>query len=201
MTDKELQVFQLPAAEQHITSEIITREDLAEFTELYRNSYKRCIMKAKDFRVNEPEVTTQNAFEKALRYWNSYTDNGYSREVWLRRIVSNLALSEINRATIRGNIAQIELSSGEPHYDNHIDTNTSNIIDNLAMEQYMDHIAAVLKDNPKWFEIFKLVLEGYSRDEISQHLGIPAATVNSGLNRARKLLKSDATIRTLLGKD
>lgn len=188
-------------AEQNPESETFTHEQLAEFAELYRNSYQRCILKAKDFRVNDPEVTTQNAFEKALRYWNSYTDNGYSREVWLRRIVSNLALGEINKETVRNNIAKIELSSGESYYEDHVDTRASETIDDIAMQQYLNHIAEVLKDHPKWHEMFKLTLAGYNYDEISQKIGVPSGSIMSGISRARKMLRSDPTIRTMLGKD
>lgn len=196
MADRETLSFPLIAAEQTHESEAFTSEQLAEFAEIYRSSYAKCVNIAKLYRVRDPESTAQTAFEKALRNWNIYKDIGKSRNSWIYKIVANTALDEMRRESK----VKIELTSRNFSFDKQANTNTTDIADVLAMEEYMNYIAEVLNDNPKWQEMLELKILGYSHSEISQELGVPIGTVRSGLFRAYKRLQDDEHLSQQLNR-
>lgn len=173
----------------------LPHEQLAEISELYRTSYPKMLAVARKYQFNDPEVTVQTAWEKALKHWDSYTEQGYTRETWLARIVKNTALDLWRRH----NRIQIDPSSDMYAYES-VSTN-ERVEDSVTLlPQIMGRVATLLADKPDhWYEIYErraLYEEKY--DDIAQKMGISPGTVKSTFNRVKTLLAEDDELYDLL---
>lgn len=176
--------------------EAFTHENLAEIAELYRERYSVMLYIAKGYRVNDPEGTVQTAFEKALKNWNKYEDQGQSRSAWLNKILVNTALDETRGSKLRP-VDYLDEDLFEKETVASMDTEFENVehADNL------ERIKNLLKQEEKpdsWYEMIDLRVQGYTVDEISKKLDIKLGTVKTGLFRAAKFLSSIDGLRASL---
>ena len=119
-----------------------------------------------------------DSFMKAFDKLDQY-DHQNSFKGWLRRILINTSIDYYRKNIKHTAVMDIEKADAE--------TLDPDIIDQLSAED----ILGVLRDLP---EILRIIfnmyeIEGYSHNEISDKLGIPASTSRTYLARAKKKLR------------
>ena len=127
------------------------------------------------------EEVTNDAFFKVftkLHLFEPRDEGGF--RAWLRRIVINTAIDRL-RSAINLPHTQEWRAEMDPQME-------SGIIEQLTEEQIFSLLDQL---SPAYRAVFNLfVVDGYSHEEISETLGISAATSKSNLARARQRLKS-----------
>ena len=167
----------------------------SEFENLFSRSYQRAFNLAYRYTGNESDAEdlTQDAF---VRAWGSYHryDRRRSFEVWLLRILSNLAIDRWRRKSalrtysldqvLTANGAEVELASVVP--------------DKAAGPEQMcltratgDQIHEALRLLPDSYRqaIILTDIEEWSYEEVAQKMKCPVGTVRSRLHRGRQLLR------------
>jgi RNA polymerase sigma-70 factor (ECF subfamily) len=119
-----------------------------------------------------------DSFMKAFDKLNQY-DNQNSFKGWLRRILINTSIDYYRKNIKHVAVMDIEKADAE--------TMEADVIDQLSVED----ILGILRELP---EILRIIfnmyeIEGYSHNEISDQLGIPASTSRTYLARAKKKLR------------
>lgn len=132
--------------------------------------YATCKDDAEDF--------LQEAFVRVFKYLHQFKFEG-SFEGWIRRIVVNTSLKQLQRKKI--------------HFSEITDYNqNNNTIEPYAFSHLGEETLLKLINNlPDGYRIvFNLnVIEGYSHEEIAKLLGIQSGTSRSQLVKARKMLQ------------
>lgn len=139
-----------------------------------------CLRYASD--AGEAEDILQEGFIRIFSYIHQFKFEG-SFEGWLRRIVVNSALKQLQKKKI----------SFKEITDHHESTPRMDpyVYANLGEEELMKLINAL----PEGYRVvFNLsVIEGYSHEEIAQLLNVQPSTSRSQLVKARKMLQNQIT--------
>ncbi|GGH82970.1 DNA-directed RNA polymerase sigma-70 factor [Filimonas zeae] len=139
-----------------------------------------CLRYAAD--ASEAEDILQEGFIRIFSYIHQFKFEG-SFEGWLRRIVVNSALKQLQKKKISfKEISDHQESS--PRMDPYV-------YSNLGEEELLKLINAL----PEGYRVvFNLsVIEGYSHEEIAQLLNVQPSTSRSQLVKARKMLQNQIT--------
>lgn len=167
----------------------------AEFEALFSRSYQRAYNLAYRFTGNETEAEdlTQDAF---LRAWSSFDryDRKRSFEVWLLRILSNLAIDRWRRKAVsrtcslsqsfRSNGAEVQLAS--------LLADRAAGPEQLCIFKAMaEQIREALRKLPDAYRqaIVLTDIEEWSYEEVARRMRCPVGTVRSRLHRGRQLLR------------
>lgn len=136
-----------------------------------------CMRYAKD--SMEAEDMLQEAFIKVFQYIGQFKFEG-AFEGWLRRIVVNTAIRQLEKKKINFNEIE-ETSPNQPQVAPHAITNLGEA-----------DLLKLINQLPEGYKmVFNLsVIEGYSHEEIAEILNIQAGTSRSQLVKARKMLQS-----------
>lgn len=126
----------------------------------------------------EAEDILQDAFIKVFKNMGSFQDRG-SFEGWVRRIVVNTALKNIDKKSFTN-----ELIGGELEYEAGA---APSVYSELGEEDLLNMIASLPEGYRVVFNLY--VIEGFSHKEIADLLGIGESTSRSQLVKARKLLQ------------
>lgn len=145
--------------------------------ELYENYYKELVAYATRMSGSKElaEDLVQETFVKALMNANTMEDLSSSkRRAWLYRTFKNLFFDRYRRAVLETEYVQSLRSPCSEDFG----------IREIENEIFLQTIT------PQDRAIFQLrYFDGYTAEEISQMLKIPAGTVRSRLSRCRKYLK------------
>ncbi len=133
--------------------------------------------------VNEAEDVLQDAFVSAFQNLKSYREDA-SFGAWLKRIVINKALNQVQRIKkdlmlaqdIKEEVSEFEPEKSEPTYT-------------------VAQVQSAMNELPSGFRtVLSLYLfEGYDHKEISEILGITESTSKSQYKRAKDKLKMIVT--------
>lgn len=127
----------------------------------------------------EAEDMLQEGFVRIFNHLHQFKHEG-SFEGWMRRIVVNVCLKNIQKRKIHFKELEIE-NSNEPQVSPYI-------YGNLCEDDLM-RLISQLPDGYR--TVFNLnVIEGYSHEEIAVLLGIEASTSRSQLVKARRMLQN-----------
>lgn len=120
----------------------------------------------------------QESFIRIFRSIDKYQEQGKLLP-WLKRIVVNTALQQINKSYFKNERTGLELLREE--------TSLPDVYHRLAAEELL----ALIQQLPIGYRtVFNLhIIEGYSHLEIGDLLGISESTSRSQLTRARKMLQ------------
>lgn len=166
-----------------------------EFEALFNRSYQRAFNLAYRLTGNESDAEdlTQDAYVRAWGSFDRY-DRHRSFEVWLLRILSNLAIDRWRRhssvqihsleQTYRSNGVDVQLSSVLP--DKAPGPETQCIL-NVQGEQIKTALR-MLPDNYR-MAIILTDIEEWSYEEVAEKMRCPVGTVRSRLHRGRHLLR------------
>jgi RNA polymerase sigma factor (sigma-70 family) len=129
---------------------------------------------------SEAEDMMQEGFIRIYKYIGQFKFEG-SFEGWIRRIVVNTALKQLQKKRIDFKEINDNTQSSGPQAESYA-------YNNLGQEEIMK----LINQLPEGYKIvFNLnVIEGYSHDEIAQMLNIQASTSRSQLVKARKMLQA-----------
>lgn len=126
----------------------------------------------------EAEDMLQDAFIKVFRYINKFQHKG-SFEGWIRRIVVNTALKNIDKKSFTNEQIGIE---------NEKDTGAlPDVYSDLGEAELLKMVASLPDGYRLVFNLY--AIEGYSHKEIADLLDIGESTSRSQLVKARKLLQ------------
>jgi RNA polymerase sigma-70 factor (ECF subfamily) len=166
-----------------------------EFENLFSRSYQRAFNLAYRFTGNESDAEdlTQDAF---VRAWGSYHryDRRRSFEVWLLRILSNLAIDRWRRKSalrtysldqvLTANGSEVELASVVPD-------KAEGPEQTCLTRATGDQINEALRLLPASYRqaIILTDIEEWSYEEVAQKMKCPVGTVRSRLHRGRQLLR------------
>lgn len=126
----------------------------------------------------EAEDLLQDAFIKIFRNLDKFQGRG-SFEGWIRRIVVNTALKNIDRKSFTN-----EQIGGEQDYEAGA---LPAVYGSLGAENLMQLIASLPEGYRLVFNLY--AIEGYSHKEIAELLDIKESTSRSQLVKARKMLQ------------
>lgn len=169
--------------------------DRTEFESLFSRSYQRAYNLAYRFTGNDcdAEDLTQDAYLRAWRSYHRY-DRRRSFEVWLLRILSNLAIDRWRRQS-----ALKVYSLDQSFSANGVDLKLSALVPDQASgpEQRCldravgDQIHAALRLLPEAYRtaIILTDIEEWSYEEVARKMRCPVGTVRSRLHRGRQLLR------------
>lgn len=166
-----------------------------EFESLFSRSYQRAFNLAFRYTGNESDAEdlTQDAF---VRAWGSYHryDRRRSFEVWLLRILSNLAIDRWRRkSAIRTfSLDQVQTANGAEVELASIVADRCAGPEQLCMTRATgDQISEALNLLPATYRqaIILTDIEEWSYEEVAQKMNCPVGTVRSRLHRGRQLLR------------
>ena len=136
----------------------------------------------------EAEDILQESFVKVFNNIQAFQGNG-SFEGWIRRIVVNTALRDIQKSSFKNEqigLENIIERSEEP-----------TAISNLSEQEILKLISFLPDGYRTVFNLY--VFEDFSHREISQHLGIEESTSRSQLTKARQMLQAQIKKSNLVG--
>jgi RNA polymerase sigma-70 factor (ECF subfamily) len=166
-----------------------------EFEELFNRSHQRAYNLAYRLTGNESDAEdlTQDAFVRAWGAFERY-DRRHSFEVWLLRILSNLAIDRWRRQSLirthsldqsyKSNGADVQLGSLVP--DKAPGPEQQVIL--RAQGEQIQQALEMLPDNYRT-AIILTDIEEWSYEEVAQKMHCPVGTVRSRLHRGRQLLR------------
>jgi RNA polymerase sigma-70 factor (ECF subfamily) len=166
-----------------------------EFEQLFSRSYQRAYNLAYRLTGNDSDAEdlTQDAFVRAWAAFDRY-DRRHCFEVWLLRILSNLAIDRWRRQslirthsldqTYRSNGAEVQLGSLMP---DRAPGPEQQVILRVQGEQIQQALN-LLPDNYRT-AIILTDIEEWSYEEVAQKMHCPVGTVRSRLHRGRQLLR------------
>lgn len=167
----------------------------AEFEHFFNRSYQRAFNLAYRLTGNESDAEdlTQDAFVRAWGAFDRY-DRRHSFEVWLLRILSNLAIDRWRRhstvrihsldQTYRSNGADVQLGAVVP--DRAPSPEQQCVL--RAQGEQIQEALSLLPDNYRT-AIILTDIEEWSYEEVAQKMRCPVGTVRSRLHRGRQLLR------------
>ncbi|MEY2464514.1 MAG: polymerase sigma-70 factor, subfamily [Acidimicrobiaceae bacterium] len=156
--------------------------DEGAFDELYRRYYPRlhlyCMRRVRDRHI--AEELAQEAFVRALRAMPQFA--GERRFYpWMTVIAGRLCIDHHRRTSRVEPSADIDLGSVEPDHDA-----VFAAVDHHHLGQAMARVA------PRHREVLDLrEQQGWTYQEIAEHLDVPVTTVEALLHRARKALRRE----------
>ncbi len=169
--------------------------DRREFEALFSRSYQRAYNLAYRYTGNESDAEdlTQDAY---VRAWGSYHryDRKRSFEVWLLRILSNLAIDRWRRqsASRTYSLDQVVCSQGA-------DVELGAIVPDKAAGPEQQCISRAMEEQihsalrllpPSYRQAIILTdIEEWSYEEVASKMRCPVGTVRSRLHRGRQLLR------------
>jgi len=129
----------------------------------------------------DAEDLIQDTMVKALRYKNNFKE-GTNIKGWLYTIMRNIFINNYKRKKFQNTILdttdnQYYLNSGSMQADT---------VTSVINEQ--DILSTIEELKPEFKVPFKMFMEGYHYDEISEELSIPMGTVKSRIFHARRKL-------------
>ena len=133
----------------------------------------------------------QETYLKAFKYFNNFT-KGSNCKAWLFMILKNTFINEYRkkkREPFKVNYDDIE-DFYETIKPEQIDPEEN--LDSIYADTFDDDISKAMAELPENFRsiVFLCDMEGYSYEEIAEHIQCPIGTVRSRLHRARKQLQS-----------
>jgi RNA polymerase sigma-70 factor (ECF subfamily) len=133
----------------------------------------------------------QETYLKAFKYFNNFT-KGSNCKAWLFMILKNTFINEYRkkkREPYKVNYDDIE-DFYETIKPEQIDPEEN--LDSIYADTFDDDISKAIAELPENFRSIVLLcdMEGYSYEEIAEHIQCPIGTVRSRLHRARKQLQS-----------
>jgi RNA polymerase sigma-70 factor (ECF subfamily) len=133
----------------------------------------------------------QETYLKAFKYFNNFT-KGSNCKAWLFMILKNTFINEYRkkkREPFKVNYDDIE-EFYETIKPEQIDPEEN--LDGIYADTFDDDISKAMAELPENFRSIVLLcdMEGYSYEEIAEHIQCPIGTVRSRLHRARKQLQS-----------
>jgi len=172
-----------------------THTSRAEFEALFSRSYQRAFNLAFRYTGNEcdAEDLTQDAF---VRAWGSYHryDRRRSFEVWLLRILSNLAIDRWRRKSalrtysldqvLTANGGEVELAAVVPDRAAGPEQVCMSRATGDQIQEALDLLPASYRQ-----AIILTDIEEWSYEEVAQKMNCPVGTVRSRLHRGRQLLR------------
>ncbi len=168
------------------------RQAFAEIVDLYKDKiHSLGIRMLGNFQ--DAEDVAQETFMRVYANLHRYDDQ-YKISTWIYRIANNLCIDKIRKRKVRSNQvsldAEIAGTDGLELYD------TIKDYDPLPDQQVLQHELqdkvkdAILSLAPKYRSIMTLkYLEDLSLQEISEIVGLPAATVKTRVHRGREALR------------
>jgi RNA polymerase sigma-70 factor, ECF subfamily len=167
----------------------------AEFEALFNRSHQRAYNLAYRLTGNESDAEdlTQDAFVRAWGAFDRY-DRRHSFEVWLLRILSNLAIDRWRRQslvrthsldqTYRSNGADVQLGALVPD-------KAPGPEQQVILRAQGEQIQTALSMLPANYRtaIILTDIEEWSYEEVAQKMHCPVGTVRSRLHRGRQLLR------------
>lgn len=169
----------------------------AEFERLFSRFHSRAYHFACRLTGNESDAEdlTQDAFVRAWRAFDRY-DRQRSFEVWLLRIVSNLAIDRWRRqSTLKTQ------SLNQSFFTNGMEVQLGAVVPDHTLgpeEQCFshlqkEHIVAALDTLPDAYRtaIILTDIEQWSYEEVAERMDCPVGTVRSRLHRGRHLLRQN----------
>lgn len=153
------------------------REAQRSLYEFYSGKmYTLCCRYIKD--KMEAEDVLVMAFTKIFERIDQYKGDG-SFEGWIRKVMVNESLSYLRKNKNMYLETDIEAADREPNFEN------------LESQLEADDLMKMIEELPTGYRIvFNLfAIDGYSHQEIADHLGISENTSKSQLSRARGLLQ------------
>ncbi len=172
-----------------------TQTNRVEFESLFSRSYQRAFNLAYRYTGNESDAEdlTQDAF---VRAWGSYHryDRRRSFEVWLLRILSNLAIDRWRRksALRTYSLDQMFTATGTEVELAAVVPDRAAGPEQLCLTRATgDQIHEALKLLPPSYRqaIILTDIEEWSYEEVAQKMNCPVGTVRSRLHRGRQLLR------------
>lgn len=129
----------------------------------------------------EAEDILQDAFIRIFDHIDQFQGKG-SLEGWMRRIVVNTALKNIDKKSFSNEIIGLETTAED----------TSGALPSVFSQLHEEELLQLIQQLPDGYRIvFNMyAIEGYSHAEISALLGIQESTSRSQLVKARKMLQS-----------
>lgn len=151
---------------------------LPSFDGFFRDEYRRVLGLAVVLSGSRPvaEELTMDAFEAALRHWERVSRMD-SPGAWVRKVLSNTAVSRFRRMAAEAR-AKTRLSS-TPEYP----------VEPTENAEVWEAVRRLPRRQAQAITLF--YVEGYSRMEIGQVLGISAESVKTHLERARRRLQQE----------
>ncbi|MBL1214611.1 MAG: sigma-70 family RNA polymerase sigma factor [Ignavibacteriae bacterium] len=133
----------------------------------------------------------QETYLKAFKHFNNFT-KGSNCKAWLFMILKNTFINEYRkkkREPYKVNYDDIE-EFYETIKPEQIDPGEN--LDSIYADTFDDDISKAIAELPENFRSIVLLcdMEGYSYEEIAEHIQCPIGTVRSRLHRARKQLQS-----------
>jgi len=127
----------------------------------------------------EAEDMLQEGFVRIYKHIHQFKFEG-SFEGWMRRIIVNVCLKNLQKRKIQFKEIEIE-TKNEPEIDPYIFSNIGEL-----------ELLKLINSLPDGYRtVFNLnVIEGYSHEEVAVLLGIQASTSRSQLVKARKMLQN-----------
>lgn len=167
----------------------------SEFEGLFNRSYQRAYNLAYRLTSNESDAEdlTQDAFVRAWAAFDRY-DRKHSFDVWLLKILSNLAIDRWRRQTLvrthsldqtyRNNGSEIQL--GSLVADRSPGPEQQVIL--RAQGEQIEEALSMLPDNYRT-AIILTDIEEWTYEEVAAKMRCPVGTVRSRLHRGRQLLR------------
>lgn len=172
-----------------------SQSERAEFEALFSRSYQRAYNLAFRYTGNESDAEdlTQDAF---IRAWGSYHRYDHSRsfEVWLLRILSNLAIDRWRRqATARTySLDQTQTTpAGDVQLASLIPDRAAGPEQQCLTRAMGEQIHSALKQLPAPYRtaIILTDIEEWTYEEVAEKMRCPVGTVRSRLHRGRQMLR------------
>lgn len=120
----------------------------------------------------------QESFVKIFTYFHQFSQKKGALKSWMGRIVANESLRKRKHYFDPRKASQEEAMILE-------------VRPKVLSELHAEELIRLIRELPEHYSIvFNMyVLEGYSHDEIGEHLGIASSTSRSNLSRAKNLLR------------
>jgi RNA polymerase sigma-70 factor (ECF subfamily) len=120
-------------------------------------------------------------FREIHRYQPAYSDVISSFKGWLRKIMVYTAIDHFRKNQKHQAVGQLD------NMVFHVPSYSEDALDKISYEEI---IKAVQELSPGYRTVFNLfVIDGWSHEEIANHLGISTGTSKSNLSKARKQLQ------------
>ena len=178
--------------------EVVHRWDDASLAMLYRHFYRALVVFADRIVGHKPaaEEIVQDTFLKTWQKRNQFQSTG-ALKAYLYNGVRNGAISHLRHAQVeRGRIDALEAAFKEMHTDENGELQLH------REEIYRQLLRAIDQLPAKSRELFLLSIQGKSRAEIAEEMGISPATVKKqrqrGIARLRELLPPEALLLLLV---
>lgn len=125
----------------------------------------------------DPLDIVQDAFIRIFEKIHQFDQEKGNLEVWARRIVINLAISQL-----RKRIRFVDLSS----YEHVESSNEMDVLNKMTLDEVFSAIEKLPDVYKQVFSMYEI--EGFSHKEISDMLGIKEVSSRSNLHRAKQKL-------------